>query len=269
VLLSQEEYVEQQFLFKTFQERLDDGYSAQEILYAMKSELLGTTKLPLAVDYLLADVKLKGVMNEAMGRMAHYFTPFQTFVVAEAERDEGRFDFRTALKVLERLAGYMAQEPMVQGVFFYQFETMTRNRLSFDYGLKAISLDPIYDEGWRRWINVILRGQVGIIDLADLIYVRSEFYERKPDDELVEVLFGQREGRIAWASRRRDPSFLFSALARHLKYPEVPRSKKIRQEENLIPVLNRRLELLESKLQLLEEELHGGINLERFYKKND
>lgn len=269
MLLSHEEYVEQRFLFKTFLERLDDGYSSQEILCVMKNELLGTTKLPLAVDYLLSDVKLKGVMHEAMGKMAHYFTPFQTFIVAAAERQGGRFDFKTALKALERLAGYMADGPAVQGVFFYQFETLSRNRLGFDYGLEAISADPIYDEHWRRWINVILRRQVGIIDLADLIYVRSEFYEPRPDEQRDAVLFGQREGRIAWASRRRDPAFLFSALSRHLRYPEVPRSKRVREEENLVPVLKRRIELLESRLQILEEELRGGIQLDRYYKKND
>ncbi|MBQ1456725.1 MAG: hypothetical protein IIZ25_12850 [Thermoguttaceae bacterium] len=269
MLLPQEEYVEQHFFFKTFAERLDDGYSSQEILRAMKSELLSTVHLPMAVDFLLAEVKLNGVMNQAMARMPHYFTPFQTFVVSEAEREGGRFDFRTALVVLERLAGYMAGEHSVQGIFFFQFETMSRNRLGYDQGLKAISLDPVYDENWRRWVDVILRRQVGIIDLADLIYVRSSYYERKPGESDEPVLFGDREGRIAWASRKRDPSFLFSALSRHLAYPKVPRAKKIKEEENLIPVLKRRIELLESRLQILEEELRGGIQLERFYKKND
>lgn len=269
MLLSQEEYVEQKFLFRTFLERLDDGYSSQEILYAMKSELLSTAKLPMAVDYLLSDMKLKGVMHEAMGRMGHYFTPFQTFIVTEAEREGGRFDFRTAMQVLERLAGYMADGPTVQGVFFYQFETLSRNRLGFDYGLEAISGDPIYDEDWQRWINVILRRQVGIIDLADLIYVRSEYYEPRPDEQRETVLFGQREGRIAWASRRRDPAFLFSALSRHLRYPEVPRSKRVREREDILPVLKRRIELLEARLQVMEEELRGGVNLDRFYKKKN
>ena len=265
--LSQEEYIEQRFLFQTFLERLDDGYAAQEILYAMKSELLSTVRLPLAVDYLLADLKLKGYLHEAMERMAHYFSPFQAFIVAEAEREGGRFDFRTALVILQRLAGYLAEEGSTQGVFFYQFETLSRNRLGFDRGLAAIAGDPVFDDDWRRWIDVVLRRQVGIIDLADLIYVRSAYYEPREDEERDSVLFGEREGRIAFASRRRDPAFLFAALQRHLDYPTVPRPKKAVEHEDQIPVLRRRVELLEARIQLLEEEQRGGIQLERFYKK--
>lgn len=268
MLLNQEEYIEQAFFFRSFQERLENGYSAQEILYAMKSELISTVKLPLAVDYLLTEIKLSGSMSNAMKRMRHYFSPFQTFLIQEAERETGRFDFKTALKVLEKEAQYRSDSPSVQGIFFYQFETLSRNRLGFDDGLDAIAGDPIYNENWQQWINFPLRQQLGIIDFADLIYVRSEYYKKKPTELEVPILFGEREGRIAYASRHRDPMFLFAALSRHLGYPEVPRLKKTQEEENLIPVLKRRIELLENRLQLIEEELNGGINLERFYKKD-
>ena len=268
MMLDKEEYVEQRFLFQTFLERLEDGYSAQEILYAMKSEILSTVKLPMAVDFLLAEIKLKGVMADAMAVMSHYFTPFQTFVVREAEREGGRFDFKVALRILERLAGYLSENPTRQGVFFYQFETISRNRLGFDSALEAIATDPIYDEAWRHWINVILRRQLGIIDFASLIYVRSEFYEPGPDEERETALFAQREGRIAWASRHRDPTFLFAALNRHLGYPKVPRPVRAVEEENQVPALKRRITLLESRMQLLEEELKGGVNLERFYVRD-
>ena len=105
-LLTQDEYVEQEFFFRTFQERLNDGYSTQEILAGMSSELLNATKLPLAVSVLLTEVRLSGKMHPAMERMAHYFTPFQIFIIKEAEREEGRFDFRIALQILERDAKY-------------------------------------------------------------------------------------------------------------------------------------------------------------------
>jgi hypothetical protein len=59
--------------------------------------------------------------------------------------------------------------------------------------------------------------------------------------------------------------YLFSALSRHLGYPEVPRQKRAAEEENLIPVLQRRIEHLENRLQLIEEELRGGINLNRYF----
>ena len=40
------------------------------------------------------------------------------------------------------------------------------------------------------------------------------------------MLFGEKEGRIAMANRRKDPLYLFSALQRHLGYPSVPRPIK-------------------------------------------
>jgi hypothetical protein len=35
----------------------------------------------------------------------------------------------------------------------------------------------------------------------------------------------------------------------------------------LIPTLQRKIERLESRMKLLEEELRGGINLSRFYAR--
>lgn len=268
MLLKKEEYIEQEFFFRAFHERLDDGYSTQEILYGMKNELLSATNLPMAVGVLLTEVKLSGKMHLAMQRMAHYFTPFQTFIIQEAEREEGRFDFRIALQILERDAKYRSGSPLPQGVFFYQFETLSRNRLGFDYGLEAVAHDPIFNDDWRHWINVILRRQVGFIDIARLVYVRSEFYKLGEDETPVPVLFGDREGRIAHASEGRDPLFFFSALSRHLGYPAVARQRRKEDHEDpLIMELRHKIAQLEDKLQLLQEELKGGINLERFYVK--
>ena len=57
-------------------------------------------------------------------------------------------------------------------------------------------------------------------------------------------------------------------LSRHLDYPVVPRIIQIKElEDPAVADLRRKLELLEKKLQLLQEELRGGINLERFYVK--
>ena len=75
--------------------------------------------------------------------------------------------------------------------------------------------------------------------------------------------------RIGWASRGLDPAFLFSALNRHLGYPKVPRPLHVHEEENQVPILKRRIALLESRVMLLEEQLKGGINLERFYVKEE
>jgi hypothetical protein len=126
--------------------------------------------------------------------------------------------------------------------------------------------DTSYDDRWREWI-LIVRRQIGLFDLADMIYVRSELYRQTRGEAEPEkpVLFGEKEGRIALANRKKDPLFLFSALARHLGYPSVPRPKPEDANRYAVPILQRKVERLESRIKLLEEELRGGINLARYY----
>ncbi len=95
-----------------------------------------------------------------------------------------------------------------QGLFFFQFEAVSRNRLNYDRGLIAMSGDPFFTPEWRDWI-LNVRKQLGLVDLADMIYSRSElFLQRRgalndsqatPDP----VLFGANEGKIALANRRK------------------------------------------------------------------
>ena len=126
-----------------------------------------------------SELRLTGGFATAMGHLPHYFTPFQTYVVAEAERAEGRFDFRIGLEILEREAQYRAAGASPQGIFLYQFETLCRNRLGYDRGLEAIAGDEIYGDDWREWILTVRR-QIGLIDFSDMIYVRSELYRQNP-----------------------------------------------------------------------------------------
>ncbi len=92
-MLPNEEYIEQAFFFEAFIAALEDGVSTQEFLSAIRNELLTTTQLRLAVDFLLTDMKLTGVLSSAMFRIDHYFTPYQAFVMGESEREDGRLDF--------------------------------------------------------------------------------------------------------------------------------------------------------------------------------
>jgi len=262
-----DEYIEQAFFFENFRSRIEEGYSAQEFLSAIRAELLTTVQLPMAIEFMLTDLKHTGLLSSAMQRITHYFTPFQAFVIAESEREDCRFDFRIALEILAKEAKYRSETPPIQGLFFYQFETLCRNRLGYDKGLEMLIQDSAYNDDWKEWLT-ILRKQIGLVDLAEMIFYRSEFYKVKGVESDVVPLFGEREGRIAFASRQRDPVFLLSALSRHLGYPSVPRLKRATEEDNLVPLLQRRIEHLESRLQLLEEELRGGVNLNRFYVKN-
>ncbi len=262
--LDRDEYVEQAYFFRAFRERMQEGTSSQDLLGGIQQEILSTTKLPMALEFMAGELRLTGGFAPAMARLNHYFTSFQTFVVREAEREEGRLDFRIALEILEREADYRAKGGSVQGTFLYQFEALCRNRLGYDRGLEAMAADPVYDPAWREWILTVRR-QVGMIDVADLIYVRSGHYRNLRGESEKPVLFGEKEGRIALANRRKDPLFLFSALARHLGYPSVPRPKPPASEGQQLALLERRLDRLENRLRLAEEDLRGGINLARFY----
>jgi hypothetical protein len=173
----------------------------------------------------------------------------------------------------------------------YQLEALSRNRLNYDRGLEAMAGDPVFDQSWREWITK-LRRQIGMVDIADLIYVHSEYYWQrqggKPSERGAEgsaeishggedapagfegeavILFGEREGRIALANRRKDPLFLFSSLQRQLGYPAVPKQKSADKEQALLPQLARRLEQLEMRLKIMEEEQRGGLDLSQFYER--
>lgn len=265
-MLDREEYVEQAHFFKMLAERNALGMSTQELLGVVREEVLSTTKLPLAIDFLSGELKLNGVFHPAMAKLSHYFTPFQTFVVGEAERDTGRFDMVLALEVLAREADYRAKGATAQGIFVYEFESLARNRLPYDAGLQAIACDDVFDQNWKDWIAIVRR-QIGLVEFADLIYVRSQHYANRQgaDEAGPPVLFGEGEGRIALASRGKDPLSLFNALHRHLGYPEVPRPAKPDESPQLLPQLQRRLEKLESRMKLLEEEQKGGIDITSYY----
>lgn len=262
--LNREEYVEQAYFFRSLRERLGHGYSTQELIQMIRHEVLATTKLPMALDFMVDELKLTGGFSTAMARLKHYFTPFQTYVIAEAEREEGRLDFGVALEILQKEAEFRAKEASVQGIFLYQFETLCRNRLAYSEGLKAMAGDPVYNEDWREWLDTVER-QIGLVDLADMIYVRSDYYVDRNGPSGKPVLFGVKEGQIALANRRKDPLYLFAALSRHLGYPSVPRTQKVEDPLSTMYSLRRRIERLESRVKLLEEEHRGGIDISRYY----
>jgi hypothetical protein len=269
-MLPIEEYIEQAYFYKVIVERLGQNLPLQELLEQTKYELLATTKLPMAIDLMLAELKHHGQMSSGMAMLKHYFVPFQTYLIAQAETDRGRFDYRTGLKILQAEAEYRSKNCYPQGLFFFQFEAISRNRLNYDRGLAAMSDDPVYNPAWREWILVVRR-QLGIIDLADLIYVRSQLYQdRRQAQGLTEpeapILFGLPEGKIAQANRRKDPLFLFAAMQRHLGYPAVPKLEIVDPLPSLIPQMQRRIERLESRIKLFEDEQRGGIDITKYYR---
>ncbi|MEM9364366.1 MAG: hypothetical protein AAGD07_00115 [Planctomycetota bacterium] len=308
-MLDHAEYVEQAYLFDLLRQRAEEQIPTQELLSQLRHELLTTTRLPMAVDYLLTELRHSGLMMPAMAKLSHYFSPFQTYLIGEAESESGRFLMPLALQILHfdaclrrdyvgQLTGQPSgggvtsvsgkaplprmparpaqpteegalQQRLRSGFFFFQFETLCRNRLGYDAGLTAMASDPAFDDDWKRWL-LKLRAQVGLVDLADLLFLVSNEYRRQLQAAGEELsgkgpwLFGEREGRIALANRRKDPTYLFGAMQRHLAYPPVPRPVRAKEDHDTIPKLLRRIERLESRIKLMEQEQKQSFDITQF-----
>ena len=281
-ILEREEYIEQAYFFRVYRERLQENVPSQEILQIIQEEILATTRLPMAIDFMRTEILHSGRISDAMLRLPHYFTQFQTFVIQRAEADESRFEQLVALKILESEAGYRARNPVPSGLFVYQFECIARNRLGYADGLKAMAQDPLYSDDWQNWIGG-LGNELGGRELSEVIYLASQhFHNRRASSRAKKgdgaatsnapapgMLFGDQEGRIAMANIGRDPLFFFAALQRQLDYPAVPRSQHTEEIQKLPAFLEARLVKLEQRLKIMEMESKGGIDLKQFYKHPD
>ena len=270
-ILDREEFVEQAYFFRGFRERLAENVPAQEILGRIHEELLSTTRLPMAIQFLATDLKHTGNISSGMASLPHYFTPFQTFVVQQSEAEGMRFTIPVALLILEREAVYKAGTPTRPGLFVYQFEAICRNRLGYMEGVTAMAGDPQYDDAWRHYLDTVRR-LVGIVDFAELVYLRSALYltdQRRADpgyEPPVQPLFGDKEGKIAKASLRRDPLFLFAAMQRQLGYPEVPRPPQREEAASRVDTMLVKMREMEARIKLIEGEMRGNVDLSQFGK---
>jgi hypothetical protein len=274
-MLPKDEYIEQAHLFRSLCERIEQNEPIQVLLKSISAEILATTNLPKAIDFILDELNHTGRISTAMRRLTHYFAAFQAFLIEQSEDERGRFDSQMAFSILYHEAAYRAAEPNPQGLFFFQFEVLCRNRLTYDHGLVAMAQDPIYDRQWSRWI-LDIRHQLGIVDIADLVYVHSQHYvnrqaaqQPEPADIQSVVLFGEKEGRIALANRKTEPLFFFSALQRQLQYPAVPRRKLRDDALDIMNKLQRTVERLVRTKLLEEEQREKGIDLTKFYQRPD
>jgi hypothetical protein len=269
-LLDREEYIEQVYFFRTLRERVAENLATQDVLERIDQEILATTRLPYAIQFLKAEVKHTGLLSSGFEKLPHYFTPFQAFVVRNTEDEARRFSLDTALTVLEREAEYRTGQPTPPGLFVYEFEVICRNRLGYD-GLTRMAADPLFDANWRDYLDLVRR-QVGLIDFAELVYIRSGYYvseqrRQAPDYEPpVPPLFGAKEGRIARANIGRDPLYLFAALQRQLGYPVVPRPRPREESKVSLETLLTRIRDLETRLKLLEGEVRGQVDLTQLGK---
>ncbi len=272
--LDREEYIEQAYFFRILRERLDTNMATQEILSSIHEEILSTTRLPFAIQFLATEIKHTGLLSSGFAKLPHYFSAFQSYVIGQTEKDASRFSIDVALMILEREAEYRAEKVTPPGLFVYQFEAISRNRLGYAEGLTSMRDDPFYDEEWKAYLEMVRR-QVGVFDFADLVYVRSDLYvveqRRRSEDYQApfKPLFGEKEGKIAKANRGRDPLFLFAALQRQLGYPEVPRPRPPSDLGSKFEALKAKMRELEARLKLVESEMRGQIDLSAFMDRSE
>ncbi len=270
--LDREEYIEQAYFFRMLRERLKENLSTQDILLHVHEEILATTRLPLAVQFLATEIKHTGLLSSGFRLLPHYFTDFQCFVIEQTEDEHKRFNIDLGLLILEREATYRADKPTPPGLFVYQLEALSRNRLGYEYGLECIEQDPMYDDDWREYVRMV-RLHLGVVEFSDLVYVRSQYYvvdQRRLDHDYeppIAPLFAEKEGQIAKANRGRDPLYLFAALQRQLGYPEVPRPRPRDDTVNKVDSLIQRVKNLEARLKLVEGEVKGNVDLSQFMVK--
>src|SRR5262249_12402860 len=120
MMLEREEYVEQAYFFRALRERMADGLATQTVLERVHQEILSTTRLPYAIQFLATEMKHSGQLSTGFARLNHYFTAFQTFVIAGTEDESKRFSADVALLVLEREAEYRAAGTLTRpGLFTY------------------------------------------------------------------------------------------------------------------------------------------------------
>jgi hypothetical protein len=287
-ILDREEYIEQAYFFRVLRERIASNLVAQDVIANIHEEILATTRLPLAIQFLGTELKHSGLLSSGFAHLLHYFHAFQAFVIRQTEDESRRFNIETALLILEREAQYRSGQPPHPspsppggeggvrgpnrpGLFVYQFEAISRNRLGYDDGLASMADDPFYDSDWIEFLDMVRR-QIGVVDFTDLIYLRSDLYvkdQRRKNPGYqppLPPLFGEKEGRIAAANRGRDPLYLFAALQRQLGYPEVPRPRIADDWEAKLKKIQTKIHEMETRLKLVEGEVKGQIDLSQFGK---
>ena len=270
-MLEREEYIEQAYFFRALGERLLENVPTQEVLRSIREEILATTKLPMAIDYLLGELRHGGAFAPAMARLGHYFTPFQSYVDSGGGRRTRPLRHADRPGDPHREAQYRADGAAPQGLFLYQFESLCRNRLGYDRGLDSDGRGS----GFRRGLAGVDPARAapggdprpGRPDL----YPESVLSDRPGPAGAIgggmcSRCSARRRGGLPLPTAARTRSICSTALHRQLGYPAVPRPQPVDETRDLVPMLARRMERLESRLRLLEEEHRGGIDLNQFYR---
>ncbi len=135
-----------------------------------------------------ATSRATGLMAPAMARLGHYFTPFQTHVIGQAE--DGREPVLDGPGPARSSSARRSSRPTARrrpGCSSTSSRPSRGTGSATRQGLDAMAADPFYDEDWRDYI-LALGARLGDVDFADLIYVRSAYFvteRRRKDPDFV------------------------------------------------------------------------------------
>ena len=232
-----------------------------------------TTKLPLAIDFLRTEVLHGGRLNPAMAKIGHYFTPFQTFVVAAGR--VGQVEVRHGDRAVNPRAdggvpgaGAFAGGAVHLPVRVRGAEPAGLRRRPAGRRRRPLFRTPRGGPGSPAW-----RGRWGRRTSPTWSISAATSSSRAAAGPNTTPTGGPatrccstaRLGRIARANRGKDPLYMFAALQRQLGYPRVPKPAAP-ADDKLPPAQEARLARLEKRLQLLEAEQRGtGIDLHEFH----
>ena len=232
VVLDRDEYVEQAYLFRAFRDRLADNLPAQDILTRVHEELLSSTRLPYAVQFLVAELKHSGLLASGFEKLPHYFTPFRRLSSGKQKRN--RALPMTTLCSSWSASALQSRDSNEAGLVHIPVRDDRRNRLGY-LGGTAASRDPLYDGEWRAFVSGSKPRQVGDMDFADLVYLRSELYVQEQRRESIvrtftNALFGEKEGKIAKASAAAGLHCICSPPSKGNSAIQVPRYTQRRRQ---------------------------------------
>ena len=245
----------------------------QEILNALHEEILSTTRLPMAIQFLATELKHTGLLSSGFAGCRTTSRRFRPSSSSQTEDERKRFSIDVGLSILEREAQYRAGTPTRRGCSSTSSRRLSRNRLGYDEGLACHGRRSVLR---RRLAGVHRHGappgrrrRLRRPGLSALGTLRARPAPPDPDYvPPVAPLFGEKEGKIAKANRGRDPLYLFAALQRQLGYPEVPRLKAAATTSTAkLEVLRAKIKELETRLKLVEGEVRGQVDLSEFMAK--
>ena len=271
-VLDREEYIEQAYFFRASASGSPTTCRPRTSSPRLHEELLTTTRLPYAVQFLAAEIKHTGPARQRVREAAALLHPFQAFVIRQAEEEKQRFpmaDGAAGAGTRGRVPGRAADQP---GLFVYQFETIARNRLGYIDGLAAMAADPLYDADWRA-TSTSSAGRSATSTSRDLVYLRSELYvteqrRANPAYEPSRAAALRREGGEDRQGQPRPRPAV--PVRRAAAATRLPRGAAVTQRDDgktrSWSKIETKLRELETRLKLAEGELRGNIDLSQFGK---